>query len=226
MPLPVCLATSIFSTRSSIGGAAESLLQTHSHGTPWFKMVVSCTWMRENDAESEFDYEYRFIAYDPGQVPGQSNGKGITAGGPFRFEKLFHRIDMMVQGAPPFSDGGSGTSFIECIIRRVGETEWIRQSYPIYVELGTSGQMKSCHKQCWLTRLIPKRHNEGAARWFRREPCRTARHPDRHHLADRQNTGSIPNSMCDWWTTTMLWHRNLHTPRSSWQRPSCCERGR
>ena len=101
--------------------------------TPWFQMTASATWMLEAGERVYDKYEYQFLIRQPKDGPELIVGSGF-----FTFAKLFHRIDLNVQGQPLSQ---SGTFHIENRIRKTGASTWIKQSYPLVVEV--VGQIRS-----------------------------------------------------------------------------------
>jgi len=96
-----------------------------------FRMYVSATWLRSTDSESQYDFEFETRIH----IPGGKDPIPMT-NGMFRFDKVSHRIETAVlfpldlPGKPE-----QGIMDIECRIRKVGDSEWISQSFPILVEV-------------------------------------------------------------------------------------------
>ena len=83
------------------------------------------------DSESQYDFEFETRLHVPGgqdPIP--------LANGTFRFEKASHRIDTGVLFPVVLPrQPERGIMEVECRIRKVGDSEWISQSFPILVEV-------------------------------------------------------------------------------------------
>lgn len=99
-------------------------------------------WMlnQNDDPGQEYEYELSFIAPDNATID-LNKGKFY-----FTKSRPIHRFVSSIQGPLPIKS--AGLMFAECKIRKVGDSGWLRQNYPIIVEIGpqavlpTSGDSK------------------------------------------------------------------------------------
>ncbi len=87
----------------------------------------TAVWMRNDDDSEAQEYEHQLAIILP------PNNKEITQPVQrIRFSTPFHKIFSPDLGILPFE--GPGLLIVESRIRRVGDQEWSRQSFPIFVE--------------------------------------------------------------------------------------------
>ena len=90
------------------------------------KMRIVSSWMRD-ESEPAGDYECHNQVFLPG-LEKPIGGGTVT----FRFDKPFFRVTAKVDGALPFKD--AGLMKIEAGIRKVGDTDWIKQSCVVIID--------------------------------------------------------------------------------------------
>jgi hypothetical protein len=106
--------------------------KTESDNRRLFSMRIVSVWMRTEDDKPDQQFEVEFtVRWQLGDKPPESHV--ITPVTPFAFTTLFHRFtsnDIAIWQFP-----GPGLMWIECHVRRAGETEWLaRQEFPLLLE--------------------------------------------------------------------------------------------
>ncbi|OGQ82489.1 MAG: hypothetical protein A3F90_08870 [Deltaproteobacteria bacterium RIFCSPLOWO2_12_FULL_60_19] len=92
--------------------------------TPTFRTLA--VWMRADSDKPEDEFEFEVALSVP------PTDREIVGGtGRFSFTKPLHRFFLDFFGLPI---EGPGTLLVESRIRKVGDKEWLRQSYPIFLE--------------------------------------------------------------------------------------------
>ena len=99
-------------------------------GPPLNSMQVVSVWMRtvQDTENQEFEYELNLF------LPHRSK-KLIPGRGRFKFTKPLQRITIGIVGMFPLTR--SGLMKVQCRIRKVSDRTWLRQEYPIIVEVVT-----------------------------------------------------------------------------------------
>ena len=97
---------------------------------PLNSMQVVSVWMRTAQDTENQEFEYELDISLPHSQKKHTPGKGR-----FKFTKPLQRITVGIVGLLPFSR--SGLMKIQCRIRKVGDRKWLRQEYPIIIEVVT-----------------------------------------------------------------------------------------
>lgn len=93
-------------------------------GIPTLRVLAVWMTTEEDKPDETFDYEMVFI------IP-PANKELVAVKGQFLFTKPLHRFFIDCVGLPI---EGTGILRIESRIRKVSSEEWLRQSYPIFLE--------------------------------------------------------------------------------------------
>lgn len=90
------------------------------------KLTISASWVRDPDDENS-PCEFELAVRDPNGV------EQVLTRAIFRFERPFHRIDILLFH-PPFSMI-QGIHIVESRVRRTGTQNWVSQTYPVLVDV-------------------------------------------------------------------------------------------
>lgn len=115
-------------TRWPIGTASpEDVRATNLAVAQSVENTVFAVWMRQpGDENVHFEHQFAIISPASEQLTEVEQFQFTAAG-------AFHRFRLNMHGIPPITE--SSQFEIESRVRRQGETEWIRQSFPIVCDV-------------------------------------------------------------------------------------------
>lgn len=87
---------------------------------------VTALWMRGSDDNAEDWFDYSIIVHSPEKEP------ILRASGKFQFTKELHRFSVRTELT--FAAQNPGMMLVQSQIRKVGESDWLNQEYPILVD--------------------------------------------------------------------------------------------
>jgi hypothetical protein len=95
-----------------------------------FSFRMTAVWMRSEEDPLDAEYEYQIIGHSAASA---DEWMGPT--GRFHFTLPFQRIiaEIEIPGVPP-----PGVYHVECRIRALGESDWLKQDYPLIFRLAPS----------------------------------------------------------------------------------------
>ncbi len=97
---------------------------------PLTSMRAVAVWMRTAGDTQDQEFEYELVISLPHRQKKLTPGKGR-----FIFIKPLQRITVDIVGMFPLMR--SGIMKIQCRVRKVGDRKWLRQEYPIIIEVVT-----------------------------------------------------------------------------------------
>ena len=96
---------------------------------PYIPLRIVAVWSIDKPKDYDAEFEVQVGVKAPARIK-----ETIIHQGQFRFEsgKSKQRFTFDVQG---FNPGGTGDVIVECRIRKLGESRWLRQTYTIEVDI-------------------------------------------------------------------------------------------